>query len=658
MLFVKDVRRRWISTMICLLGLVGSGLVLAEPAHAGDAPPVAATAFTAPLCSGTTTSDPADVPAADHDGYTDLTQVFGARLTSYNKGNVVPLYDTTGWGDATYPPLCGVYYDAATNSPKSVWMFCTDVDKHACGDIGPGGTLQDGTTDVGEMNDKPGNARLTADQQAVIAWLITNGHDFSYTGFASHADQSTYDTRNALQYLVWCISDESTIEADFPGLCTTNISAAEQASILTKVPARSVVDLNLASSGTPVRVGQTRTISLTTNVYNQPITLTATGTASGTLTVCSGSATLSGSTLTVDGTSPATSTTIGLCLSPTAAGSYGLKASAQAVQTEELQWAQADSDCQVFARFRIDAGAPVTDLVGFTVAERATVPGSPRLITTASHRVATPGTALSDTIELSGFVDGHGARGTAVLYGPLSKVTARSCTAANRFATVAFDPRNGRVRTPRVTVTRAGYYTWVASTSADSANKAATHGCGLAQETTLIRKKHYELTKVDTGFSGPVASIVERSSSTPRLVMPAAGVDASVVNVGVSGGQMQVPGAVSTIGRVDRSAAINDAIGTVVLAGHVSDRRDSPGALWSLKKAKRGQILRYVVGGTVYRFKVTSVRRTSRSSTLPASLASTTGAHRLVVISCTGKVVRNGRFHYTQNLIVTAVPIR
>ena len=100
--------------------LLLAGLATATPAQAGDVPPAPVTEFRAPVCAGTTSQDPKQVNPGDHHGETDLTRVFGARLVSYNKGNVVPLYDTFGGADGAYPALCGTYYDPETQGPKSV----------------------------------------------------------------------------------------------------------------------------------------------------------------------------------------------------------------------------------------------------------------------------------------------------------------------------------------------------------------------------------------------------------------------------------------------------------------------------------------------------------------------------------------------------------
>jgi hypothetical protein len=81
---------------------------------------------------------------------------------------------------------------------------------------------------------------------------------------------------------------------------------------------------------------------------------------------------------------------------------------------------------------------------------------------------------------------GH-ATGTIRLYGPFSSPVAQ-CTAANLVTTASFSPHNGRQASKAVRVEAPGYYTWVVSISADTRNKAATHPCGLASETTFVHK--------------------------------------------------------------------------------------------------------------------------------------------------------------------------
>ncbi len=281
----------------------------------------------------------------------------------------------------------------------------------------------------------------------------------------------------------------------------------------------------------------------------------------------------------------------------------------------------------------------------------------PKLTTQTSKKQVKPGTRLFDKVKLSGFVPGHGATGTATLYGPFAKRSDMTCTPAKAVKTVKFKPRNGVVKTPKVKVTRTGFYTWVAKTTADSRNLAASHACGLKAETTLVRKPTYKSPVVDTGFSS--AGDVSARARTTTVAIPGIGVRASASTVAMKKGKMLVPGNVATIGQLDRSAGVGDLIGTTVLAGHVSDRRDRPGALWRLSAVKRGQIITVKEGGKTVRYKVGAVKKFSRKQRLPQRLFRTTGAHRLVLISCSGRVTTaGGGFHYAQNVVVTAKKLK
>ncbi|WGX97358.1 VaFE repeat-containing surface-anchored protein [Nocardioides sp. L-11A] len=280
------------------------------------------------------------------------------------------------------------------------------------------------------------------------------------------------------------------------------------------------------------------------------------------------------------------------------------------------------------------------------------------LTTETSHDQAKPGVHLFDKVTITGFVPGHGATGSATLYGPFASRDEITCTAATAVGTVSFTPGNGLVQTPTVQVNRTGYYTWVASTTADSRNTAASHACGLESETTLVRKPAYPAPVVSTGFSAAGADVAGRRG-IERIRIPSLGVDARTSPVGIKRGTMQVPGNVARTGRLRQSAAVGDLIGTTVIAGHVSDRHDRPGAFWKLAKARKGKVVTVRQGGMKVRYRVTSVERFSRASTLPDRFFSTTGEHQLVLISCAGKVTTpGGGFHYRQNVVVTAVPLR
>jgi hypothetical protein len=307
--------------------------------------------------------------------------------------------------------------------------------------------------------------------------------------------------------------------------------------------------------------------------------------------------------------------------------------------------------------------------VSWAGAAVAPVPAStiwhhPTITTRASASRVVVGRPLHDTVTIAGFAAGGDATGTAALYGPYRSRAAATCASPELVGAVSFVPRDGTVTTPAVTVTEPGYYVWVASTSADADNAAASHGCGLAAETTLVHKPSYGAPVVDTGFSGiDPDSFSARPGvlRTAKVRYAGVGVSARAKAVGLSKGAVQVPGNTSRLGLLAPSAGLGDAIGTTVIVGHVSDDHDSPGAFYRLTQARKGQIIKVTQGGHTYRFRVTHSRTYARAhgGHPPASAFKTTGAHRLVLISCAGKVVHpDGHFHYTRNIVVTATAVR
>ena len=159
--------------------------------------------------------------------------------------------------------------------------------------------------------------------------------------------------------------------------------------------------------------------------------------------------------------------------------------------------------------------------------------------------------------------------------------------------------------------------------------------------------------------SGDVVTSTTINSSGARLQFKAVHVNAPMTQVGVLNGSMTIPSDPHVLGSLDQSAAIDDLIGTTVIAGHLSDRADKPGAFYYLTRAKRDDVITYITAqGRRLRFKVTTTATYPRSGRLPANLFRTTGPHRLVLISCTDeKISPNGHFHYTRNIVVIATPI-
>lgn len=357
-----------IAALVAVFGMVFNG---ATAAHADIPDPPVVEPFTAPLCEGTTPSDPADAAGP----VPDLTLVFGQRLVDYNSGQLVHLYGSAG--ENSQVPSCTVRHVDGVG-PVSEWTYCTDIELHTCNYTTEDGSLvafppsEDPEFPVPDSvpgpTPFPGNARLTEEQERLIAYIIRtdipviDGVDGS--GTASNADDASRTNR---QYLVWCISDPG---VDFlVDYCAANLDAAQQQRLLALVPAEAELTFALSPDSTDLDIGETAHVSVTTNVYNQPIVLSITG---GEATVCEGDASLTGGALTVNGTDAATDTTIVLCVTTTTAGTVTISGSATPTSREHLSWVQSTPDCQVYATFESSRAAPVTssatvqfrDLVG------------------------------------------------------------------------------------------------------------------------------------------------------------------------------------------------------------------------------------------------------------------------------------------------------
>lgn len=391
-LSTKVIRSR-IAIGIIAVGLMVAGtLAWSGGSASADVPdPIVAEAFTAETCAGPTTDDP-----TQNTGYAveDLTQVFGARLDSYNAGSVVPLYDAFGGSilinddgtvnddSAAYPPVCGVRYVASLDAAVSEWMFCTDREAQTCADTDADGNLVDHDgAPIAPMTELPTNSKLSADQEKLIAYLVQNGHSYAGTGNQSWGGvteaQSGLGTneRLALQTLVWCISDPATELSDFATTCAANMDDAEQARLLAMIPDAPQLTLGVSGGSAALPVGGTAEFTVTTNVFNQAIAVAFAGVAAN-WSVCAGDATLAEGVLTVSGEDPAATAAVTLCATATEAGALTLNLEATPPSTEHIGWSQSINDleqsCQVYATFRevqratVSAAAQAAFVVGTT----------------------------------------------------------------------------------------------------------------------------------------------------------------------------------------------------------------------------------------------------------------------------------------------------
>lgn len=143
------------------------------------------------------------------------------------------------------------------------------------------------------------------------------------------------------------------------------------------------------------------------------------------------------------------------------------------------------------------------------------------------------------------------------------------------------------------------------------------------------------------------APAVERAAALGRLSIPAIGVDAGIIPVGVTrAGHLAIGRSVRDVYRW-RAGVVPGQQGSAVLAGHTWSK--GPGVFDDLGRLRPGNVV--VVGRN--RFAVTRVRRvTGMSRAAVAALFSDRGKPRLVLITCGDRNDLTGV--YRTRVIVTA----
>jgi sortase (surface protein transpeptidase) len=165
-----------------------------------------------------------------------------------------------------------------------------------------------------------------------------------------------------------------------------------------------------------------------------------------------------------------------------------------------------------------------------------------------------------------------------------------------------------------------------------------------------------DLPTVTTRDAAPSAARV--TPAPVRISAPGLGVDAPVDAVGVApDGQMELPEDVSRVGWY-RFGPAPGADGSAVLAGHVDDGEQGPGALYPLRDAAVGDEVTVTdAAGTATRWRVVS-REVITKQVLPVDrIFARTGAPRLTIITCGGPFLPEFA-SYRDNVVVVAEPVR
>jgi hypothetical protein len=139
-------------------------------------------------------------------------------------------------------------------------------------------------------------------------------------------------------------------------------------------------------------------------------------------------------------------------------------------------------------------------------AETTIVRGRPMIATKASAQQAAPGTAITDSVIVSGLGALSATVGVAV-YGPFASREAIRCDGAPLSTSELAVSGDGTYTSAPTTLAQAGYYTYRESIAQTAAFDGATTACGDLAETTLVRAQPAVRTLVSDAVVRPGASI-------------------------------------------------------------------------------------------------------------------------------------------------------
>ena len=162
--------------------------------------------------------------------------------------------------------------------------------------------------------------------------------------------------------------------------------------------------------------------------------------------------------------------------------------------------------------------------------------------------------------------------------------------------------------------------------------------------------------------AGPRAQTPAAPLTGDQLVIPALGVAASVstehIQTSGAGSELVIPGDVSQVGWWDGSAPLTATTGSVLIAGHIDNVDQGPGALHDLYQAQAGDLIYLTRGGVSSRWKVVALQIFPKDAAHPDWFAGTTGTRELHLVTCGGPLLTeaNGSHTYADNVVVIAVP--
>lgn len=286
-------------------------------------------------------------------------------------------------------------------------------------------------------------------------------------------------------------------------------------------------------------------------------------------------------------------------------------------------------------------------------AETTIATAKPAVTTVVSNEVLRPGSKLSDTIR----VRGAGKTPLKIdveLFGPFASRAAMRCNVRPFWTGEVSVPGDGTYRSPAVTISDVGFYTYREKIAGSATVQAVTTPCGEVSETALGAPA------VNTGrgdFEEAARATQTAGSRPTRLRVADLGINAPVAAIGINlaKGELAVPATISKTGWWRDGASPGDATGSILIGGHVDSARSGAGAFIRLEDARPGMRVQLVsADGTTRTYRVTRVRQMKKAS-LPTDIWSLKGGNRVNLVTC-GGVFDQATGHYLDNIVVTAVP--
>ncbi len=290
-------------------------------------------------------------------------------------------------------------------------------------------------------------------------------------------------------------------------------------------------------------------------------------------------------------------------------------------------------------------------------AETTIAKAVPKVTTVVSDALVKPGSKLFDRVRVTGLGVKTEVDVKVELYGPFAAKSEISCKGTPLDTSILKVDGDGTFRSDSTTVTSSGWYTYREIIEDAPIVSGTTTECAEEAETS------FAIAGIPTGRGEAGLTdarlIAKTNGSQPdRVELDRLNIDAPVASVGIDTEEnlLAIPVNIDRVGFWRDSATVGAKQGTTLLAGHVDSAKRGAGAFYRLKNARRGDRVTVTAeSGRKQRYRITSIRR-MRKSRLPESVYRTTGAHRLVLVTCGGPfdAVKGS---YRDNIVVTAVPV-